>query len=93
MLAPDPAALVVALLPRHRTLDPRDELPLMRAEINVAAHSREASAPTPAKVDEVLQLARMPMQPVSVIDDHGIDLAPLNRVQHPPVAAAAACRR
>jgi hypothetical protein len=85
VLAADAAALVVALLARHRSLDARDQLTLMRREIDVAAHGREPRLRALAEIDEVLQLARMPMQPVGVVDDHRLDRANLDVLQHPQV--------
>lgn len=80
VLAPNAAALVVTLLPRHRALNPRDQLTLMRREINVAAHRRQLRLRPLTQVDEVLQLARMPMQSIGVIDDHRFPRACLDLI-------------
>ncbi|MDP9260013.1 MAG: hypothetical protein M3Q31_26150 [Actinomycetota bacterium] len=89
MLAPDATALVIALLARDRTRDPGQQLTLMGREVKVAAHRRELRLRSLAQVDEVLQLARVPVQSVRVVDDNGLDNPGVNVLQHPLVLGPA----
>ena len=65
-----------------------------RREVEIAAH-RLHPRPLPlAQLDEVLQLPRMPMQPIGVVDDHRLHDPSLDLLQHaqilrPPLPAVA----
>ena len=73
MLAPDAAALIVAFLLRHRRQDTSLELPVRARQINVAARRGDVRhTELLAEIDELLQLARLPMQPIEVIDQQPI---------------------
>ncbi len=74
MLAADAAALVVAFLLRHGPEDTSLELAARRSEVDVAADRGDVGqAQALAEVDKRLQLARLPVQPVEVVDQEAVD--------------------
>jgi hypothetical protein len=86
VLSPDPAALVVALFLRHCTQDTSLKLAVGVGQIDPAGHGGEIiDANRLADIEELLQLARLPVQAVKVVDDDSVDRAGAQVVQQPPV--------
>jgi hypothetical protein len=54
-------------------MNPGDQLAVVCREVNVTGHRRQLRPEPLAQVDEVLQLTRVPVQPVGVIDDDPLD--------------------
>ena len=87
VLAPDPAALVVALLLRHSPEDTSQELTVVRRR-GQRHRCTDASFVTPAALQRSKNSSnslRLPMQPVQVPDDNRVQETTPEVVQHPPV--------
>ena len=82
VLAADAAALVVALLAGHCTLDSGDQLAVPGREVDLPGHGGELDPLALAEVDEVLQFARVSVQAVGVVDEHGLDHPGFDLLQH-----------
>ena len=88
-LAPQPARHVVGALGGHGAHDPRVEPPVVRREVDVAGDGRERdTAGAVAYVEELLELARLAVQPVEMPDDDGVGRAAGDVGEHPPVFGA-----
>jgi hypothetical protein len=82
VLAADAAAFVVALFAGHCALDPGDQLAVAGGKVDLAGDGGEFDALAVAEVDEVLQFARVSVQAVGVVDEHGLDYSGLDFLQH-----------
>ena len=58
----------------------------MRREVDIAAHRGQLRHPGRlAEVEELLQLPRLPVQPIQVPDHHRIQVAAAKIIKHPPI--------
>ena len=93
VLAPDPPALVVALLPRHGSEDTSEELAVMGGEVDVAR--TVASRVTPASLQTSRNSSsslRLPMQPIRVPHHDRVELAAATSSSIRRVLRPHACR-
>ena len=88
-LAAQPARHVVGALGGHGAHDPRVEAAVVRREVDVTGDGGERDAAgAVADVEELLEFARLAVQPVEMPDDDGVHGAGGDVGEHPPVFGA-----